>query len=189
MRMSDPVPTDAELILAYAAGDDAAFARLYERYRGPLYRYFRRHVATDQADDCFQALWLKVIDQAPRYRPSGTFNGWVFTLAHNLAMDVHRQRARRPERTDGAAVDAALAEVADGAATLDEAVAREEQQRRLRSALEGLPFHQRDAWLLRQEAALSVEEIARVTRTSIEGVRSRLRYANSKLKEGLLRYV
>lgn len=186
--MSAQEPTDDALMLAYAAGDQGAFARLYERYRGPLYRYLRRHLPAAEVDDCFQALWLKVIDQAPRFRASGAFNGYLFTLAHNLLMDWHRRRGRLNEVTaDPVEMEAELSDgVADAPA---DAAARSELRQRLLALLDRLPFHQREAWVLKQEGALTVEQIATVTGTSIEGVRSRLRYATGKLKAGLARHV
>lgn len=198
--------TDVELMLAYARGDQAAFERLYHRYRGPLYRYFRRQIPPDQADDCFQALWLKVIGHARRYRPTGAFDHYLFTLAHNVLMDHYRkdlQNRDRPRRQIGtsaafdggaaqtvAGVDASTTpELLDGGPGPDEVLGEVELRQRLYALLRGLPFHQREAWVLKQEAALSTEDIAAVTGTSIEGVRSRLRYATSKLKAGLARYV
>lgn len=194
--MNRPEVSDDELMMAYAAGDPAAFARLYERYRGPSYRYFLRQLPADQADDCFQSLWLRVIDQAPRFQPVGAFSGWLFTLAHNLLMDHFRQRGRlREVETDE------LAEPGSGPLTADDgseagafdlpdaAAARQELRERLLSLLDRLPFHQREAWVLKQETALSVAEVAAVTGTSIEGVRSRLRYATRKLKSGMAGYV
>ncbi len=195
--MNAPEASDDDLMTSYAGGDSAAFTRLYDRYRGPTYRYFLRQLPADQADDCFQALWLRVIDQAPRFRPSGAFSGWLFTLAHNLLMDHYRQRGRLREVDDGndsvreSLPDPATDGTVDGAGfELPEAAAvRQELRARLLALLERLPFHQREAWVLKQESALTVEEVAAVTGTSIEGVRSRLRYATRKLKSGMARYV
>jgi len=187
-------PSDDDLMRAYAGGDQRAFDCLYQRHRGPLYRYFRRHLAATEADDCFQTLWLKIIDQAPRYRPDGAFPGYAFTLAHNVLMDHYRRRGRLAEvsadaaaETGGAAADGAG--LIDGAANPEQAAGLAEQRQRLLALLDALPFHQREAWVLKQETALTVSEIAAVTGSSVEGVRSRLRYATSKLKAGLSRHV
>lgn len=172
---------------AFAAGDQAAFAALYERHRGPLYRYFLRQLPRAEADDCFQALWLKLIRQAERYRPSGAFTSYAFTIAHSVLMDHHRRCGRLAE----VALEEAGAEAAvvDGGITPEQAADGAALRRRLLTLLQALPFHQREAWVLRQEAAMSVAEIAAVTGTTVEGVRSRLRYATSKLKAGLARHV
>ena len=186
-------PSDDALMRAYAAGDQHAFDRLYRRHRGPLYRYFRRHLTTAEADDCFQMLWLKVIDQATKYRPEGAFRRYAFTLAHNVLMDHYRRRGRLAEVSTESAEDTASAledgAAEDGIANPEQAAGLAELRQRLLALLDALPFHQREAWVLKQEAALTVHEIAQVTDTSIEGVRSRLRYATSKLKAGLSHHV
>ena len=48
-----------------------------------------------------------------------------------------------------------------------------------------LPEAQREAWLLKEEAGLSLEEIAQITETGRETVKSRLRYAMVRLRQGL----
>ncbi|HEX7037160.1 MAG TPA: sigma-70 family RNA polymerase sigma factor [Pseudomonadales bacterium] len=183
--------TDAELMRLYASGDQASFGRLYERHRGPVYRYFRRQLPPEEADDCFQVLWLKLIDHAPRYRPSGEFRHYLFTLAHNVLMDHYRRSRRRVEASaDEPASDEDLAmELVDGAPGPDGLLAEAELRERLLALIGRLPFHQREAWLLRHEAELSPEAIAAITGTSLEGIRSRLRYAARKLKSGLMRHV
>ena len=60
-----------------------------------------------------------------------------------------------------------------------------EQRRRLQLALEGLPSEQREAFLLRVESGLGLEEIGAITGAGHETVKSRLRYAFAKLREKL----
>ena len=55
-------------------------------------------------------------------------------------------------------------------------------RRRLLAALGDLPYEQRDAFLLREEAGLTLDEIALVTGANRETAKSRLRYATQKLK-------
>ena len=51
------------------------------------------------------------------------------------------------------------------------------------TTLDRLPAEQREAFLLHIEGDLGIEEIATITRSSYETVKSRLRYARSKLRE------
>ena len=60
-----------------------------------------------------------------------------------------------------------------------------EQQSALLAAVAALPQEQREAFLLREETGLTVEEIARVTDVPVETAKSRLRYAVRKLKKSL----
>ena len=166
----------------YAQGDDRAFERLYARHRGALYRFFLRQLP-DSANDCYQETWLKLIRARHAYTASGSFRAWLFTLAHNVLTDRFRKQMRAPEASETDPDD-----IADGHA-IDDTVERLRLIRALHVALVKLPLHQREAWLMKQEAGLSLKEIADVTGTSEEGVKSRLRYANAKLRAGMARYV
>ena len=59
---------DEELMQAYAQGEVAAFAALYDRHAQRLWRYLYRHVGNSAlADDLLQDVWLAVVGQAARY--------------------------------------------------------------------------------------------------------------------------
>ena len=166
---------DEELMLAYRAGDAGAFETLYKRHRGALYRFMLRSIRErSTAEELFQEAWIRVIDARARYAPSARFTTWLFTIAHNLLVDHWRRKGLSLVELDP---DAAVA--ADNPA--NQAEARESLGRLLR-ALEALPPAQREVFLLREEAGLSVAEIAAVTGADEEATKSRLRYAMAKLK-------
>ncbi len=179
--------SDEALMSAYAAGDADAFDALYGRHRGASYRYFLRQLPEDQAADCFQSLWEKLIRSRERYQPSAPFRAYLFAIARNVLMDQHRANGRRPasaEEDADAFVDPASE--TDGVPT---GVAREELAARLKALVAALPFHQRESWLLLKESQLSHQQIAALTGATEEGVKSRIRYARAKLKAGLTAYV
>jgi len=170
--------SDEALMTEWAGGSLAAFEALYARYRGPLYRYFLR-LAGDaaQANDLYQGCWEKVIRARRRYRPGGSFRGWLFRIAHNHAMDGFRRQppvtALRDDEPDPAE---------PGPASQAEA---EERARRLAAALAELPPEQRDAVLLKLEGGLDLDAIARATGVGRETAKSRLRYGVARLKQTL----
>jgi RNA polymerase sigma-70 factor (ECF subfamily) len=170
---------DDALMLAFAAGDSASFDRLYERYRKPLYRYLFHAVGNRAtADDLYQDIWSRIIDSRDRFQRGSGFKRWAFRIAHNRLVDHWRQLGRRPtaglEETEG---------LADTAGSGPEAtLARDQQAERLRSALMRLPVEQREAFLLQQEAGLTLAELAERDGIGRETVKSRLRYATGKLR-------
>jgi len=170
--------SDEDLMRAYGGGDVAAFEQLYERYRGPLYRYFNRQVAeAATANDLYQGCWEKVIKARKRYRSSSPFKAWLFRIAHNHLMDHYRSRrpvAELPPDNPGPAHEQPMNRL--------EAA---QQDERFRAALAGLPAEQRDVLLLRLESGFSVEEIAALTGVGAETAKSRLRYAVRKLRQVL----
>jgi len=178
---------DEQLMLAYAGGDAAAFEELYDRHKGPLYRFVLRSVkGRGEAEELFQDIWMRVIEAAGRYRPQAKFTTWLYTIAHNRLVDHWRARGLAvvslDADEDGGSVPEPVAppsaephRIAEARATLD----------RLSAALAALPLAQREAFLLHHEGDLTAAEIAAATGTNEEAAKSRLRYAMNKLKEAL----
>lgn len=167
---------DEELMLAYRGGQAGAFETLYARYRGPLYRFLLRAIKERSlAEELFQEAWMRVIEARGRYAPQARFTTWLYTIAHNLLVDHWRRKGLNLVQLDE---EPAVAAADDPAR---QAQARESLARLL-GALEALPVAQREAFLLHEEAGLSVAEIAKVTGSGEEAAKSRLRYAIAKLK-------
>ncbi len=182
--MDVAVDPDAQLMLAYARGDLAAFEALYAKHRGTLYRFVLRSVRDRSlADEVFQDTWSRVIAARSRYQPQAKFSTWLLQIAHHLIIDGHRRK--RP-LADGDEAEIALAHHAAPAHEQPEhALSDFEQRRGLQRAIEQLPDDQRTAVLLRLEHELSLEEIAQITGVGRETVKSRLRYAMTKLRDVL----
>jgi len=182
--MDAAVDPDAMLMLAYARGDLAAFDALYARHRGMLYRFLLRSVRDPhRTDELFQETWSRVIGARARYQPQAKFSTWLLQIAHNLMIDS----LRRQRPTAGAEeTEAALANLPTPEREQPEhALSEFERRRNLQRAIERLPEEQRIAVMLRLEQELSLEEIAAVTGTGRETVKSRLRYAMTRLREVL----
>jgi RNA polymerase sigma-70 factor, ECF subfamily len=177
---------DAGLMLRYRDGDAAAFGVLYAQYKGPLYRYLLRHVRNaGAAADLFQEVWSHLVATRARYEPRAKFATFLFHIAHNCAIDFFRRNVKmRGDPTQD--LDHALLEPEVPEHQRPDRVAEfAEQQSALLAAVAALPHEQREAFLLREETGLSVEEIARVTDVPVETAKSRLRYAIRKLKKSL----
>ena len=174
----EPSPADSALMLRYKEGDVAAFEILYRRHNDALYRYLLRHCRhPDNADDVFQEVWGKIIKARASYRPTAKFTTFLYRVAHNCFIDYLRRNKRH---THPGAVEP---DQQPDPGELPETVAeRELARRRLDLALGELPDEQRDAFLLKEEAGLSLDDIATVTGTNRETAKSRLRYAINKLR-------
>jgi RNA polymerase sigma-70 factor (ECF subfamily) len=179
---------DEDLMLAYAAGDAAAFDALYARHKGGVYRYLLRHCGhAGVADELFQDAWMSVIRARSSYVPSATFATWLYRIAHNRLIDHWRATGRVELVTAGPNDDDDPLDAIPGASS-DEPEARvaaHELSTRLRGALAALPATQREAFLLHQEGGLELSEIAVLTGAGVETVKSRIRYALAKLRATL----
>ena len=180
------VTDDTTLMLRYRDGDARAFELLYERHKGPLYRYLQRMCGRREvADDLFQEVWSKVIASRSRYEVRARFNTFLFRIAHNCAVDYFRRSGRPHERAaqdvDEIAEEIGAAEHERPDAALSEAQVRSD----FRRALAELPPEQRDVFVLYEESGLTLEEIGRITGVAMETAKSRLRYAVGKLRTAL----
>lgn len=172
---------DSALMLRYRDGDQAAFEILYRRHNDALFRYLLRLCGNRAtAEDLYQEAWSRVIKARHRYRPTAKFTTYLYRIAHNCFIDSTR-RNRRYGGGDPAAADS----IVDTGLSPEDDAERAGMRRRLLRALAELPVEQRDAFLLHEEAGLSVDDIALTTGVNRETAKSRLRYANTKLKAAL----
>lgn len=188
---------DDQLMLAYAAGDAAAFNVLYARHEGALYRFVRRMLGSAllaQADEVFQDTWLRIITARNSFSPQGAaWRTWAFTIAHNVAMDRLRVSGRETSldaSDDGSDPLDWLQPAIDMAHPSAEDVAfwRAAGQQLL-TCLDALPDAQRAAFLLHHEDGTEVEDLAQRLGLPFETAKSRLRYALQKLRGCMGRYL
>ena len=170
---------DAKLMLAFQAGDRAAFENLFARYTNPLIGFLVRMVPDrGRAEELAQETFVRVHGAKDRYQPRAKFSTWIFGIAHNLALnELDRAYRKREEPLEpvherlGDELGSDLAEELDATRTA----------RRIAAALERLPARQRAAVTLRSEQGLGYEEIAGVMDTSVSSVKSLLHRAREKL--------
>lgn len=125
------------------------FQRFLDAHRDDVLRFLVAAVGRQDADDAFQETFLSALRAYPRLRADSNLRGWVLTIAHRKALDVHRARRRGPvpvgdvgERSPAAATPSAAEPAVDG-------------WERVR----GLPPRQREVLTLRYAADLTHAEI------------------------------
>lgn len=163
--------TDEHLMLEAGRGSREAFGQLFERYREPIWRFFRRRVddpahAEELAHDTFLAL----LQGASRYEPTAALRAYLFGIAYNVLMADRRRGSRLPlpggdSIPPGPDLDAALW---------------------VRRALEEIEPGDREILMLREYEQLAHEEIASVLRIPLNTVRSRLFRARQALRAALV---
>jgi RNA polymerase sigma-70 factor (ECF subfamily) len=159
--------SDAAL-LARAASDRDAFAALYRRYVGPVYRYCLHRLGhREAAEDATSQVFAQALAALPRYRERGSFRSWLFTIAHNIIADAARQTGRTPLPLD----DLLAAAIPDPGAPPETAAIEAEAATTLRRLLATLPDEQRQVMELRL-SGLSSPEVGTVLGRSPTAVRS-----------------
>lgn len=179
--------TDEMLMLNYRAGEVQAFALLFARHNGGVFRYFLRQCRDrGLAEELAQDVWMRVIKAAAGYEATAKFTTYLYRIAHNRLIDQVRRSDARPEDAfDDHAADAVDALPAPEIALPDRLHERRQLAERLVQAVDALPADQREAFLLHEEAGMTLEEIAAVTGAGRETIKSRLRYALHKLRSSL----
>ncbi|MBT8130791.1 MAG: RNA polymerase sigma factor [Gammaproteobacteria bacterium] len=174
---------DQELMSRYSDGETLAFEELYSRHKGPVYRYLLRQSGNKaNAEEVFQEVWIKVIRARDTYRPLAKFTTWLYQVARNCFIDFVRRQGRNALNASSEMEPDDISAVTgdpESAATLSQ------KGQQLAAALARLPEEQREVFLLRAEGGLGLDEIATVTATGRETVKSRLRYATRKLRATL----
>ncbi len=177
---------DAALLRAHAAGDAHAFARLYDRYDQPCFRFIRRLLGApcaDAAEDLHQETWIAVSRSAAAFDPARAgFRAWLFTIARRKVLD-HFRRLKVVPLVLGDD-DAAMTAPDPAPSPIQQLVSRQLAEA-IVVAVEALPLEQRGAFVLFTEGGLSLEEIAEATGVAVETAKSRLRYARARLRQAL----
>jgi len=87
--------TDAQLLARYAAGDEAAFREIVNRYKNSLYAFLKRFLnRSDLLEDVFQETFLQLFTSRDSYDTSRSLRPWLFTIAANKAKDALRKQQR-----------------------------------------------------------------------------------------------
>jgi RNA polymerase sigma factor (sigma-70 family) len=147
---------DAELARRFAAGDDMAFDALYRRYVGPIHDFVAGIVRNRTvAEDITQTVFLRVYEQRSALREPAAFRGWLYRIAHNMAMN---QVGRAP-RTEPIETHAPYQSPEPGPEQL---AAREETAQLVWDAAASLEPHQYAVLDLALRKGLSSAEIAGV---------------------------
>lgn len=187
--------SDEDLMAAYKGGEVAAYRVLVERHHAPVYRFCLRALRSPEAAaDAAQEVFLRVVKHAPSWERKAKFTTWLYTMARNWCIDESRKaRFRKTESLNEPAVKGSDGdsgeERQDRVATELPQPDRVADNVKLRAVLDAaiaeLPDEQREVFLLREQGGLQFKDIADLTGTGENTVKSRMRYALQFLQKRL----
>lgn len=147
-----------------------------DRLRPRLHRYCARMVGSAlDGEDIVQDALLRALEAAPPDRPVDNPEGWLFRIAHNLALDLLRRRARIGP-TQG---EDSLDSIAD---PVDELARREAAAATLPTFMH-MPASQRSVVILFDVLDHSAQEIGEILGTTVPAVKSLLQRGRGRLRE------
>lgn len=168
---------EARLMQRAAGGDcDAAIGALYDRYARRLYGYGLRLLQdVSLAEEMVQETFVRLWRSAARFdAQKGSVSRYVFTIARNTAIDLHRRKPRS-ERTE-------LGDLAQEGDAFEQLLT----SLTVRDALHSLQPAFREILELAYDQALSHREIAAALGVPVGTVKSRTHYAMRALRAELV---
>ena len=147
------------------------FQRLLDEHAADVLRFCVASVGPVDGDDVFQETVVAALRAYPKLRHADNLKGWLLTIAHNKALDVHRARARLPVPAE----EIEVVGIVNGAA--------EPRDDALWDAVHDLPPKMRGAVLLRFVGDLSHREIATALGSSEDAARRSLSDGLAKLRQ------
>jgi len=185
-----PATTDTDLLRAMRSGAADAFAALYRRHQGPLYRFaLLRCGASGSAADVVQETFMGLLTGRFQFDPlRGQLPHFLFGVARKLILKLEEAGRRHvPLARAGGDEDDDEPELPDDDACPLQRVLGNESAEQVRQALALLAPHYRDAVILYEMHELSYAEIAAICQIDIGTVRSRLSRGRAALAKRLQR--
>lgn len=177
--------SDEALMLGYAQGNVKAFEMLYSRHKNSLLRFFLRQVSgRATAEELFQETWHSLIKNSAKYQATAKFSTYLYRIAHSRLVDFYRKSGRENwQEFDEERLQGDSYSEHDPSQWQPEAQHNEQAlKKQLLDVLNTFPESQKEVFLLKFEAGMSVAEIAACLEQNPEAVKSRLRYCIAKLK-------
>jgi RNA polymerase sigma-70 factor, ECF subfamily len=190
----DPA-SDAAIMLRVAAGDEAGFNYLVEKYHRAMIHFLFRMVRNQAiAEELAQEVFLRVYRSRESYRAEAKFTTWLYRIATNLAVnharDTRHERSAQtiyldaPDEESGTTPD-----VADDEPSVEQRMMRDERMAAIRSHVMALPERQRMAVLMHKYQGMDYRQIGDVLKLSESATKSLLFRAYQTLRDKLKGFV
>jgi RNA polymerase sigma-70 factor, ECF subfamily len=198
---------ERQLLDAARGGDEGAYGKLVERYRGELHAHcYRMLGSVHDAEDAMQETMLRAWRGIARFEGRSSLRSWLYTIATNTSLNLIEKRPKRALPVDlGPAADPTegprdpliesvwIEPYPDEQVGLEDGLASPEAKYEQResvelafiAALQHLPANQRAALILREVLGYSAKEAAETLETTTASVNSALQRARATVEERL----
>jgi len=186
-ELGGSVTTDESLMLLFQRGSREAFEELFQRYRAPLYGFFRRRLDVgERAEDLTQETFLRVYREIEAFDGPSSFSTWLEQVAMNVVLmrageegflAAAGQEPVSPQRRKGPPRDIGIA---------DYVLARSIERIALARAIGKLPSGYRKVLVLFHIKGYKHNEIAKLIGCTAGNSRSQLHMARLKVRRFLM---
>ena len=173
----------ADLLVRVAAGDQRAFAELYDLLSPRVFALILRVVVNrSQSEEVLQEVFLEIWQSAGRFAPNrGQGRSWVLTIAHRRAVD----RVRASQSSSDRDVRVGVRDLDAARDVVEEAVEAQIEGERVVAALSALPEALQEALILAYYGGYSQTEISALTGTPLGTIKTRMRDGLTRLRSEL----
>lgn len=174
--------TDSELIRDFKNGDIKGYNEIVRRYQQQVYWVIRKMVNShDDADDITQEVFIKVHSALMDFREESNLFTWLYRIATNYS--INHIRKVRVKNT--ISIEGVTEQFESQDKKTDEMMDEERRRKILEEAIGTLPAQQRAVFDLRYYEELSYEDISKIMKRSIGGIKANYFHAVKKIGEHL----
>lgn len=172
--------SDIELVQEVRNGRRQAFTELMRKYQERVYWVARRIVGShDDADDIVQETFVKAYLALGEFRGDSSFFTWIYRIAVNLSLNALRKRQVLNYLHESELLSRILPSSDDPGKDLENS----ETESALQRAVATLPEKQKAVFVMRYFDEMTYEEIGRVLKTSVGGLKANYFHALRKVRE------
>jgi len=182
-RLSDEI-----LVARVASGDRTALESLYEHHAAAVLGISLKIIGDRAAaEDVLQETFWRVWQSAVTYQSQrGSFTGWLFRIARNLAIDAYRRRSVRPQTIiETADANPILDQLPDPDMDVEDQAQSNLKAQQVRNALTTLSREQRQVIEMAYFYGMTRQEIAEATGEALGTIHTRARLGLQKLRKKL----
>ena len=173
---------DSDIIESFINGNESAFNYLVLKYQRKIYWVVRKMVLDhDDSDDITQEVFVKLYKSLKDFRGESSFYTYLYKIAVNYSLNHLKKQKKVTERTKD--IDDESFRLSSGDALQDEGYDETIMKKVLIEAIKTLPEQQRAVFNLRFYENLSYEEISKITKKSVGGMKANYFHAVKKIEE------
>ena len=184
--------SNEDLMLAHGTGCEDSFAELVRRHQKGVLNFIYRMVQNRSvAEELTQEVFMALVKSAKRYRPTAKFTTYLYKIASNLVSKEWQRRKRRPvffslsswgnDKSDNDKYGP-LDYLGDEKACVLTKFQNGEISEAVNEALQHIPAHQREAFVLHRFQEMPYDEVAHITNAPVGTVKSRVVRAERALR-------
>ncbi len=177
-------PADIDIINNAIAGEEDAYYYIVNKYRDSVLLYLSNIISSkEDCEDICQEAFQKCFNNIHSYNPQYAFSTWIFTIAHNTALDFLRKKRVSTTPLEEIAQDKPTNDRDYSTLSPEESLINNQTIESIVTAIQNLPEHYKKVAELRFINELALEEISKKLEIPLNTVKTRVSRARKILNE------